>query len=181
MLNKPFLFMMMLGTAAVLSSGCISMKAHLEDRARVDQEIPGQGPAPVKTRKVVVLEVVEKGKSTGDTVVKTTETRTLDKAGQTTVMSESSETTVAHDSNFSFPGQTPQTLTQGAASGEPIDYKVEKDDTLQKIAKKFYGSYGQWTKIYDANKEVIKNPNFVKPGVMLKIPAPQKSVEKKTE
>ena len=177
MLQRPFLLAGALLSAAVMFSGCVSMKARLEDRARVDQEIPGQGPAAVKTRKVVVLEVVEKGKSTGETVVKMTETRTLDKAGQTTVVSESAETTVAHDSNFSFPGKTPEALTQTAATGVPLEYKVEKDDTLQKIAKKFYGSYGQWTRIYDANKDVIKNPNFVKPGVTLKIPAAGEKTE----
>lgn len=54
---------------------------------------------------------------------------------------------------------------------ETILYTVEKDDTLQKIAKKFYGSYGKWTKIYEANKEKLKNPNFVRPGTVLTIPA----------
>ena len=45
-----------------------------------------------------------------------------------------------------------------------------KDDTLQKISKKVYGSHGKWTKIYDANKDKIKNPNFVKPGTVITIP-----------
>ena len=53
---------------------------------------------------------------------------------------------------------------------EAVSYTVLKDDTLQKIAKKFYNSYGKWVKIYDANKEKIKNPNFVKPGTILTIP-----------
>ena len=54
---------------------------------------------------------------------------------------------------------------------EAVQYTVLKDDTLQKIAKKFYNSYGKWVKIYSANKEKIKNPNFVKPGTVLTIPA----------
>jgi nucleoid-associated protein YgaU len=54
---------------------------------------------------------------------------------------------------------------------EDTVYTVSKDDTLQKIAKKFYGSYGQWLKIYNANKEKIKNPNFLKPGTVITIPA----------
>ena len=49
-------------------------------------------------------------------------------------------------------------------------YTVLKDDTLQKISKKVYGVFGKWTKIYDANKDKIKNPNFVKPGTVLDIP-----------
>jgi nucleoid-associated protein YgaU len=54
---------------------------------------------------------------------------------------------------------------------EAVTYTVLKDDTLQKIAKKFYNSYGKWVKIYEANKEKIKNPNFVRPGTVLTIPA----------
>ncbi len=51
------------------------------------------------------------------------------------------------------------------------DYTVMKDDTLQKIAKKYYNSYGKWIKIYEANKDKIKNPNFVRPGTVITIPA----------
>ena len=49
-------------------------------------------------------------------------------------------------------------------------YTVQKDDTLQKISKKVFGTYGKWYKIYEANKDKIKNPNFVKPGTVLTIP-----------
>ncbi|MBL8014359.1 MAG: LysM peptidoglycan-binding domain-containing protein [Candidatus Omnitrophica bacterium] len=54
--------------------------------------------------------------------------------------------------------------------GPGMLYSVTKDDTLQKISKKVYGTFGKWTKIYDANKDKIKNPNFVKPGTVLEIP-----------
>jgi len=59
---------------------------------------------------------------------------------------------------------------QGSAAGAQT-YTVQKDDTLQKISKKLFGSYGKWYKIYEANKDKIKNPNFVKPGTVLNIPA----------
>ncbi|MBF0490497.1 MAG: LysM peptidoglycan-binding domain-containing protein [Candidatus Omnitrophica bacterium] len=54
---------------------------------------------------------------------------------------------------------------------EATTYTVVKDDTLQKIAAKFYGSHRAWYKIYKANKEKIKNPNVVRPGTVLTIPA----------
>ena len=54
---------------------------------------------------------------------------------------------------------------------EAVTYTVQKDDTLQKIAKKYYGSYGAWLKIYNANKEKIKNPNLLKSGTVITIPA----------
>lgn len=50
------------------------------------------------------------------------------------------------------------------------NYKVEKNDTLQKISKKFFNSYSKWQKIYDANKDVITNPDVLQPGMSIKIP-----------
>ncbi len=52
-----------------------------------------------------------------------------------------------------------------------VEYKVQKDDTLQKISKKFYDSFSKWPKIYDANKDVIDDPDRIKPGIVIQIPA----------
>jgi len=62
--------------------------------------------------------------------------------------------------------------TAPSPTSEPsvVEYKVEKDDTLQKISKKFYDRYSKWPRIYEANKQRIKNPNFLKPGTVLQIP-----------
>ena len=60
---------------------------------------------------------------------------------------------------------------QNGGSVQAQTYTVQKDDTLQKISKKLFGTYGKWYKIYQANKDKIKNPNFVKPGTVLNIPA----------
>ncbi|MBP7836332.1 MAG: LysM peptidoglycan-binding domain-containing protein [Candidatus Omnitrophica bacterium] len=49
-------------------------------------------------------------------------------------------------------------------------YVVGKNDTLQKISKKFYGTTKKWTKIYEANKDVLKGPDKVYPGQTLNIP-----------
>ncbi len=51
-----------------------------------------------------------------------------------------------------------------------VEYTVQKEDTLQKISKKFYDSYRQWPKIYETNKTVIEDPNRIKPGITLHIP-----------
>jgi nucleoid-associated protein YgaU len=47
---------------------------------------------------------------------------------------------------------------------------VVKGDTLSKIAKHFYGSAGQWKRIYEANKDTIENPDLIYPGQTFKIP-----------
>ena len=62
-----------------------------------------------------------------------------------------------------------QDANAGVAS-VPQTYTVQKDDTLQKISKKLFGSYGKWYKIYEANKKKIKNPNILKPGTVLTVP-----------
>lgn len=47
---------------------------------------------------------------------------------------------------------------------------VQSGDTLWAIAKKYYGNGAQYTKIFNANKDKIKNPNLIYPGQKLVIP-----------
>ena len=49
-------------------------------------------------------------------------------------------------------------------------YTVVKGDSLSKIAKQFYGNASQWKRIYEANKDVIKNPDLIYPGQTFTIP-----------
>ena len=49
-------------------------------------------------------------------------------------------------------------------------YTVKKGDCLWNIAKKYYGNGAQYTKIYNANKGKIQNPNLIYPGQVLTIP-----------
>ena len=55
-------------------------------------------------------------------------------------------------------------------------YTVAAGDSLSKIAKRFYGDANRWQKIFEANKDQIKNPDLIQPGWKLKIPAAQKSL-----
>lgn len=49
-------------------------------------------------------------------------------------------------------------------------YTVVKGDCLWNISKKFYGKGSLYTKIYEANKDKIKNPNLIYPNMVLIIP-----------
>ncbi len=49
-------------------------------------------------------------------------------------------------------------------------YTVVRGDCLWNIAKKFYGNGSQYTKIYNANRDKIRNPNLIYPGQVLTIP-----------
>ncbi len=49
-------------------------------------------------------------------------------------------------------------------------YTIEKGDSLSKIAKDHYGDYKKWTELFEANKEVIKDPDLIYPGQMIRLP-----------
>lgn len=55
-----------------------------------------------------------------------------------------------------------------ASSGE--QYTVKAGDTLSKLAERFYNSTSKWEKIYQANREQLKNPNYIYVGMKLMIP-----------
>jgi nucleoid-associated protein YgaU len=49
-------------------------------------------------------------------------------------------------------------------------YTVAAGDSLSKIAKQFYGNANQYNKIFEANRNVLTDPNMVKVGQELVIP-----------
>ncbi len=49
-------------------------------------------------------------------------------------------------------------------------YIIKKGDTLSAIAKQFYGKANEYPKIFEANREVIKDPNLIFPGQKIRIP-----------
>ncbi|MGZ8435612.1 MAG: ABC transporter substrate-binding protein [Candidatus Binatia bacterium] len=51
------------------------------------------------------------------------------------------------------------------------EYTVKGGDTLGKIAEQFYGTGTKWEKVYEANRESVKNPNYIYIGQKLNIPA----------
>lgn len=57
-------------------------------------------------------------------------------------------------------------------------YTVKDGDSLEKIAKKYYGKSSKWKKIYDANKNKISVSKKVKAGKKLFIPAVNYTVKK---
>ena len=60
---------------------------------------------------------------------------------------------------------------QGGASQST--YTVQKGDTLSKISKEFYGDANQYMKIFEANRDQLKDPDKIQIGQVLKIPGKQ--------
>jgi len=49
-------------------------------------------------------------------------------------------------------------------------YEIKSGDNLSKISKKFYGNANLYNKIFEANREVIKDMNLIYPGQKIRIP-----------
>jgi nucleoid-associated protein YgaU len=61
-------------------------------------------------------------------------------------------------------------LTAPETAGKVEYYVIKSGDTLSAIAQKFYGKASAYPRIFEANREVIKNPDLIYPGQKIRIP-----------
>ena len=61
-------------------------------------------------------------------------------------------------------------MTVDQSTPEAQYYTVVRGDTLSKIAKQYYGDANKYPAIFDANKPMLKSPDLIYPGQMLRIP-----------
>ncbi len=170
-----------LGLAALLFAGCTSTgggvetRAYIADKERVDQNmqggnygyINGTPKAPdrsnvSKTRQVYTLEFTKNPDVTPDDLRKP-----VPPAAPVTI------NVPDRVSQSAAPEPAPMEThvsSEAAAPEGSKEYVVQKGDTLQKISKKFYDTYKKWNKIYEANKDILPNPNKIKPGITIRIP-----------
>ncbi|MEE9342229.1 MAG: peptidoglycan-binding protein LysM [Gammaproteobacteria bacterium] len=98
-------------------------------------------------------------------------------AGNKVVLSGNAENAEAMEKAVLMAGNV-QGVTDVDASGvdapEPAAnieyYTIQKGDSLSAIAKKFLGNAMDYPKIFEANREVIKNPDLIYPGQKIRIP-----------
>jgi nucleoid-associated protein YgaU len=77
------------------------------------------------------------------------------------------------DLSISEQQQAPATMSAGAsATGGQNQrrYTVKSGDTLSKISRDFYGNPNQYMRIFEANRNVLQDPNKISPGQELVIP-----------
>ena len=69
----------------------------------------------------------------------------------------------------------PASAATAKSSATSQAYTVKAGDTLSKLATQFYNSPDKWEKIFQANKELLKNPNYIYIGMKLMIPSDDKT------
>ena len=67
-----------------------------------------------------------------------------------------------------FPIKEHQVIT--VSSNSTITHKILANDNLYNLAKKYYKDQTKWTKIYEANRDIIPDPHFLNIGQKLLIP-----------
>jgi nucleoid-associated protein YgaU len=58
-----------------------------------------------------------------------------------------------------------------ATTASDRTYTVKSGDSLWKISEQMYGNGNEWRRIFEANKDRIKDPDVIHPGWVLSIPA----------
>lgn len=87
--------------------------------------------------------------------------------------------TVAAPAPAAAPAEVPEAPQAGVASEEvsetaeddaPRTYTVQSGDTLWKISEEMYGNGSKYMKIFEANTDLLENPDRIFPGQKLVIP-----------
>ena len=91
---------------------------------------------------------------------------------------ENTESSYSESTYSSEPSTNYTSYDYNNAASEPApsadktytEYTIQKNDTLQKISKKFYGTTRKWQILYEENRDVLKGPDKVYPGITIKLP-----------
>jgi len=158
-------------------AGCKTARTYSVEKPRTDLDIQGNrgylmgeptGEPPANrlgtTRKISVLEI------------ELPDARKAKKAAPATSAAPVVEGQKQEEAMVS---QTPSEEETGYVEEQAVpatpqsseEYVVQKYDTLQKISFKFYGTTKKWKYLYDVNKDAIKNPDKLYPGMKLVVPS----------
>ncbi len=172
---------------ALVAAGCARVTTKIVEKPRVDQEVAGagnrgylMGSAPAagprkKTRQMIETDIELPTKEELNPWRKPT-SQAKPSAAQTQV-----DETPPRALPWVSPLQPEAEWDQPARGEAATTYVVQKGDTLQKIASKFYGSSKPWRKIYEANQAALKSPDRIYAGQELVIPPAEEMEESASE
>jgi nucleoid-associated protein YgaU len=90
--------------------------------------------------------------------------------GQSGTVPGSGPTGSGKTADFSNVHGNADTVPAGT-SANAGSYTVQKGDTLSAIAQQHYGKASRWHEIFEANRDQIEDPDMIRPGQVLKLPA----------
>jgi NitT/TauT family transport system substrate-binding protein len=68
-----------------------------------------------------------------------------------------------------------KTVPASSPKGGSQEYTIQAGDTLSRLAQRHYGDALKWNRIYEANKQTVKNPNYIFIGQKIVIPGDETS------
>lgn len=78
---------------------------------------------------------------------------------------------VASDADGNVVTDTVATAPSAPPASTGLTYTVVTGDYLRKLAQRFYGNGNLYTKIFEANRDKISDPNLIFPGQVFTIPS----------
>jgi len=92
-----------------------------------------------------------------------------DKKADFSGVTSSVDSTAAQQPKANFSGVSAS--VDSTADVAQQTYTVEKGDTLSRIAKQHLGDANAWKQIFEANRDVLDDPDRIQPGQVLKLPS----------
>ncbi len=83
---------------------------------------------------------------------------------------EAKEKVVLALGNVAGVAKVEEDITTEKAEKEAVFHTVEAGDNLSAIAQKYLGKASRYPEIFEANKPMLKDPDKIYPGQMLRIP-----------
>jgi len=168
MKNKNIcLFLMLAVFALVFSSGCTHVRTYTVEKERVDQDLT-QGNAGYLSGTPKISPASSERKLTRKTYVTEVEVGGPVQKKKKVVKEVKKVVVAPKDENVE--PVVSQAVPQAATAPQVTTYTVERNDTLQKISQKVYGTMNRWKVIFEANKDKLKTPDRIYAGQVLNIP-----------
>jgi nucleoid-associated protein YgaU len=174
---------LLIALGAFFMSGCL-VRTYVADRNRVDQDMQGNHGYIMgkqtsnegrvfkfgKMRKVAVIEV-----ETGSHQPKEKSNESISSSDESSSEPASSSSSSDYSSSSSSTSETfaDSASESSMSAGKDVsytEYTIQKNDTLQKVSQKFYGTTKKWMMLYNENKDVLSSPNKIYPGLVIKVP-----------
>jgi len=165
-MKKIFIPVILLVAVSFILSGCV-VRTYRKTQERVDQNL-GEGNRGYLM--ATTAEIEERDRPmTRTTQIVEVELSSPIKFDRKKKAPASGEVVVLED-QFDAESYIEDDLDIAAVAVDFQEYTVTKNDTLQKISEKFYGTTKRWPEIYQANQDILDGPDQIKPGQVLNIP-----------